>query len=93
MSLPDPVICFASSTYRQTQRFDLAESASLVLLDWMSSGRRESGEHRREPRIRRDGRESHCARRANGDGHEYGHEHGDRDLDAYGCGDRDGIRG
>jgi len=44
VSLPDPVICFASSTYRQTQRFDLAESASLVLLDWMSSGRRESGE-------------------------------------------------
>jgi urease accessory protein len=44
VSLPDPVVCFASSSYAQTERIDLAETASLVLLDWMSSGRRESGE-------------------------------------------------
>ena len=42
--LPDPVVCFAGSTYRQAQQFDLARGASLVVLDWMSSGRRASGE-------------------------------------------------
>jgi urease accessory protein len=41
---PDPVVCFARSRYHQAQRFDLAERAGLVLLDWISSGRRESGE-------------------------------------------------
>jgi urease accessory protein len=42
--LPDPVVCFASSRYRQVQRLDLSEGASLVLVDWVSSGRRASGE-------------------------------------------------
>ena len=41
---PDPVVCFAQSRYHQMQRFDLAVGAGLVLLDWVSSGRRESGE-------------------------------------------------
>lgn len=41
---PDPVVCFARSRYHQTQKFDLNEKAGLVLLDWISSGRRESGE-------------------------------------------------
>jgi len=41
---PDPVVCFAGSRYRQHQRFDLAADAGLVLVDWVSSGRRESGE-------------------------------------------------
>jgi urease accessory protein len=41
---PDPVICFAASRYRQTQRFDVAADASLVLLDWLSSGRHATGE-------------------------------------------------
>lgn len=41
---PDPVVCFAQSRYHQTQRFDLAGRAGLVLFDWLSSGRRESGE-------------------------------------------------
>ena len=41
---PDPVVCFAESRYHQVQRFDLAVGAGLVLLDWVSSGRRESGE-------------------------------------------------
>jgi len=41
---PDPVVCFAASRYRQTQRFDLARGAALVAIDWMTSGRRASGE-------------------------------------------------
>jgi urease accessory protein len=42
--LPDPVVCFAASRYRQTQRVDLADGAALVLVDWISSGRRAAGE-------------------------------------------------
>jgi urease accessory protein len=42
--VPDPVVCFAASRYRQTQSVDLAEGAGLVLVDWVSSGRRASGE-------------------------------------------------
>lgn len=42
--LPDPVVCFASSAYRQTQRVHLQEDAGLVLVDWLSSGRRAAGE-------------------------------------------------
>lgn len=41
---PDPVICFASSRYQQTQRVDLEADASLVLVDWFSSGRHAAGE-------------------------------------------------
>ena len=44
VSLPDPVVCFASSNYRQTQTFAIEASAGLVALDWMTSGRRGSGE-------------------------------------------------
>ena len=44
VSLPDPVVCFASSAYRQTQVFGIDGSAGLVALDWMTSGRRGSGE-------------------------------------------------
>ena len=44
VSLPDPVVCFAGSGYRQTQAFDLAPSGGIVALDWMASGRRGSGE-------------------------------------------------
>jgi urease accessory protein len=44
VSLPDPVVCFASSNYRQTQTFAIDASAALVALDWMTSGRRGSGE-------------------------------------------------
>jgi urease accessory protein len=42
--VPDPVVCFAGSRYRQTQRLDVSEGAGLVLVDWVSSGRRASGE-------------------------------------------------
>jgi len=41
---PDPVQCFADSSYEQTQRFDLALRASLVLVDWFSGGRTARGE-------------------------------------------------
>jgi urease accessory protein len=60
---PDPVVCFAGSNYEQDQRFELKDaSAALVLVDWMTSGRRESGERWRFDRyssrlaIRYDGR-------------------------------------
>ncbi len=41
---PDAVICFAESRYRQTQRVTVAAGGGLVLVDWVTSGRRESGE-------------------------------------------------
>jgi len=41
---PDPVVCFAKSAYRQHQRFDVDGDGVLVLVDWMTSGRRASGE-------------------------------------------------
>ena len=41
---PDAVICFAGSRYRQTQRITVAAGGGLVLVDWVTSGRRESGE-------------------------------------------------
>jgi urease accessory protein len=44
VSLPDPVTCFAGSRLRQTQLFHVHPSAGLVALDWMTSGRRGSGE-------------------------------------------------
>jgi urease accessory protein len=44
VSMPDPVVCFAESRFDQEQTFDLAGEASLVAVDWVSSGRRESGE-------------------------------------------------
>jgi urease accessory protein len=41
---PDPVVCFAGSTYRQDQRVALDAEAGLILVDTLSSGRRASGE-------------------------------------------------
>ncbi|KAF9244580.1 UreD urease accessory protein-domain-containing protein [Melanogaster broomeanus] len=42
--LPDPVTCFRSASYTQIQRFHLLGDASLVLLDWVTSGRKSLGE-------------------------------------------------
>lgn len=43
--VPDPVQPFAESAYAQRQEFDLADtSASLLLLDWVTSGRPDNGE-------------------------------------------------
>ena len=41
---PEPVQPFAESRYVQQQRFSLAADASLVLVDWFSSGRSARGE-------------------------------------------------
>jgi urease accessory protein len=44
MSAPDPVVCFAGSKFEQTQRFDLDPDASVIAIDWLTSGRRARGE-------------------------------------------------
>jgi urease accessory protein len=42
--VPDPIVCFAASRYRQTQSFHVSVDSGLVLVDWVSSGRHASGE-------------------------------------------------
>ena len=42
--LPDPVVCFAGGDFSQHQRYDLQHRGSLVLVDWMTSGRHAAGE-------------------------------------------------
>jgi urease accessory protein len=42
--VPDPVVCFANSDFAQKQRYDLHPDSSLVMVDWMTSGRHASGE-------------------------------------------------
>jgi urease accessory protein len=42
--VPDPVVCFAGADFTQAQRYDLHADASLVVVDWMTSGRHASGE-------------------------------------------------
>jgi urease accessory protein len=42
--LPDPVTCFRSASYTQIQTFHLSDHASLVVLDWVTSGRKSLGE-------------------------------------------------
>jgi urease accessory protein len=60
---PDPVVCYAGARYAQRQEFDLAPSASLVVVDWLTSGRAARGERWRfesyESRlaVRRGGKE------------------------------------
>ena len=44
VATPDAVVCFAGSRYRQTQRVAIAAGGRLVLVDRVTSGRRESGE-------------------------------------------------
>lgn len=41
---PDPVICFADAVYEQRQFVDVSGGGTLVVLDWISSGRRGCGE-------------------------------------------------
>ena len=59
--LPDPIVCYAGADFTQTQQYDLHADASLVLVDWVTSGRHASGErwafNRYHSRIRiaRDG--------------------------------------
>jgi len=42
--LPDPVTPFAHSRYSQQQHIDLSPNATLIAIDWMTSGRMGSGE-------------------------------------------------
>ncbi|KAF9270087.1 UreD-domain-containing protein [Marasmius fiardii PR-910] len=42
--LPDPVTCFRSASYKQLQTFHLSKDSTLVLLDWITSGRKSRGE-------------------------------------------------
>ncbi len=42
--LPDPVTCFRSARYNQLQTFRAAADVSVVLLDWITSGRKALGE-------------------------------------------------
>jgi urease accessory protein len=42
--VPDHVVCFAGSRYRQHQQFDLEADAGLIAVDGLSSGRLASGE-------------------------------------------------
>jgi urease accessory protein len=42
--VPDPVVCFAGADFTQRQRYDLRGDASLVLVDWLTSGRHAAGE-------------------------------------------------
>lgn len=42
--VPDPVTCFKDSSFRQHQRFLLEQGSSLVLVDWLTSGRMSRGE-------------------------------------------------
>lgn len=42
--IPDPVVCFAGADFSQAQRYHLSHAANLVAIDWITSGRHESGE-------------------------------------------------
>jgi len=42
--LPEPVTCFRHASYKQYQKFHLEDSASAIILDWITSGRMSMGE-------------------------------------------------
>ncbi|CDP11285.1 unnamed protein product [Coffea canephora] len=42
--IPDPVICFSTAKYSQTQVFKVFPSSSLLIVDWITSGRYGRGE-------------------------------------------------
>lgn len=44
VSAQDRVACFANSSFEQRQRYTLAPDANLLLVDWISAGRLDSGE-------------------------------------------------
>ncbi|KAJ8758702.1 hypothetical protein K2173_000423 [Erythroxylum novogranatense] len=43
-ALPDPVTCFSTARYSQKQVFKVLSDSNLVVVDWITSGRHESGE-------------------------------------------------
>ncbi|KAK1439385.1 hypothetical protein QVD17_05202 [Tagetes erecta] len=42
--IPDPVTCFSTAKYSQKQVFRIMSGSSLLVVDWITSGRHESGE-------------------------------------------------
>jgi urease accessory protein len=42
--VPDPIVCFAEADFSQQQRYDLSRRGSLVVVDWITSGRHAVGE-------------------------------------------------
>ncbi|KAM7500386.1 hypothetical protein LguiA_024800 [Lonicera macranthoides] len=42
--IPDPVTCFSTAKYSQKQVFRVEPHSSLLIVDWITSGRHESGE-------------------------------------------------
>jgi urease accessory protein len=42
--VPDPVVCFGDADFTQRQHYELHDAASLVVVDWMTSGRHAAGE-------------------------------------------------
>ncbi|CAA0827589.1 Urease accessory protein D [Striga hermonthica] len=42
--IPDPVTCFSTARYSQAQIFKLVPDSNLLFVDWITSGRHESGE-------------------------------------------------
>ncbi|XP_076894563.1 urease accessory protein D-like isoform X1 [Bidens hawaiensis] len=42
--IPDPVTCFSTAKYAQNQVFRMTLGSSLLIVDWITSGRHESGE-------------------------------------------------
>lgn len=44
LMLPDPTVCFAGASFEQTQTFDVSDDATLVVMDWVTAGRRAAGE-------------------------------------------------
>ncbi|XP_010260632.1 PREDICTED: urease accessory protein D [Nelumbo nucifera] len=42
--IPDPVTCFSTARYHQKQVFRVVLDSSLVIVDWITSGRHERGE-------------------------------------------------
>lgn len=42
--IPDPVTCFSTAKYSQKQVFRVSADSNLLIVDWITSGRHESGE-------------------------------------------------
>ncbi|XP_020202703.1 urease accessory protein D isoform X1 [Cajanus cajan] len=42
--IPDPVTCFSTARYYQKQVFSVSSDSNMVMVDWITSGRHESGE-------------------------------------------------
>jgi urease accessory protein len=74
--LPDPLCAFAGARFHQRQSFNLAASANLIWLDWITSGRHGRGERWAmdevitRATVNIDGRERLCETLTLDDGHD-----------------------